>query len=108
MELICERVDPPVDAMCLICGEDIAAEDDGIYDGGGSPFHRACFLRLTIGSLAHQLKLCTCFIGGSKVAHEPAWMSKRQAAEEAVKFFEGRHELTAAQLKAMLIEGTKR
>lgn len=104
MQRECPQVDAPVGALCLRCEEAITAGDDGIVDVTGCPFHRACFIRMTVGSLAHQVRLCDCFIPGSVVPHEAPWMTKRQAAEEAVKFYEGEHELKPSQMRSLLIE----
>jgi hypothetical protein len=51
-----------------------------------APFHRACFMRSTIGSVAHQQKLCCCFLRGSTKEDDPA-ITLRQAAEAAMAYF---------------------
>lgn len=80
------EVETPVGAPCGYCEETILAGDDGFIDAGGKPFHRACFLRMVIGSVAHVQHRCSCFVQG---AHEgdPPGMTLREGAEAALEAF---------------------
>ena len=87
----CEEIDPPVLAPCARCGELIRSTDSGFaVPVLGEPllaaYHRACFLRGITGSVAHQKKQCSCFGGAGE--DDPS-LSPRQAAEAAVKLWEG-------------------
>ena len=89
-----ECVPIPVGVACGHCNEPIGIMDDGWvcpYLGGCSgpdelAFHRACFMRSTIGSVAHQMRRCSCFVRGSTEEDHPA-MTKREAAEAAMAYF---------------------
>jgi hypothetical protein len=83
-----EHVDTPVGASCVHCSEPIAAGDDGwLVPPGSQPFHRACFLRGIVGSVAHQQFRCSCFVKGSTAEDEPG-LTRRQAAEAAADFYD--------------------
>jgi hypothetical protein len=43
-------------------------------------FHLECWMRLTIGSVGHQLKVCSCFRGDGEVYDDPPGLSVRDAA----------------------------
>jgi hypothetical protein len=71
-----EHVATPVDDICMHCTERIAAADDGViiphrgetvpncdYEATAKPYHRECFLRITLGSLAHLERRCSCYGG---------------------------------------------
>lgn len=103
MQRDCPKVDVPLNLPCLHCEELFEADDDGIIDAGGSAFHRACWMHMIVGSIAHQVELCSCFRPADPILHDPSWMTTRQAAEEATRFFEGLHELNREQMKAFLI-----
>ncbi len=85
------RIEPPVGAVCAHCVEPIREHDDGFliphYGGRGDPpelpWHRACFLRGIVGSVAHQQKRCSCYMPGSTEGDDPA-LTVRQAAEAAL------------------------
>jgi hypothetical protein len=91
------EVHPPTGALCAWCGEVFLATDDGIVvdavgletvalsDGtDGLPYHRVCFLRTIIGSVAHVEERCSCFVPGADEG-DPPGMTKRQAAELALR-----------------------
>jgi hypothetical protein len=84
----------PVGDACEWCGEPIAFEDSGVAlpcsSGPELSYrHRECFLREMIGSVGHQLKVCTCYGGDFE---DPPELSRREAARAAVQFWEsGRH-----------------
>jgi hypothetical protein len=81
----------PMGEKCGHCGEVIADTDDGFivpgFGSGATPFHRACFLRGIIGSVAHQQSRCMCFVPGSTAEDDPA-LTPRQAAEAALAYFD--------------------
>jgi len=86
-----EKVPVPLGNPCTHCTEEILAGDDGfiidavLADGAhDAPFHRACWLRGIFGSVAHIERQCSCFVPGSDEC-DPPGMSKREAAELAVK-----------------------
>ncbi len=81
----------PVGAPCGFCQEPIEAGDKGVIiphidtDGASEkPYHFECHMRLTIGSLAHQERRCSCY-GGNE--HDPPGMSLRQAARAAWEYW---------------------
>lgn len=81
----------PVGAMCTgWCLEDVEANDQGFILpawSGSEPsivYHKNCFLRTVLGSVAHQQGSCSCH-GGTD--NDPPGMSKRQAADAAVEAF---------------------
>jgi hypothetical protein len=86
-----ERSETPIGRRCGHCNEMIAAGDDGFtlpsYPACEMSFHRACHLRGIIGSIAHQQKLCSCYVPGSQAEDNPT-LSRRAAAEEALAYFE--------------------
>lgn len=86
-----ERIDAPTMAPCGRCGEPITRSCDGFaIPCLGEPlliaYHRACFLRGIIGSVAHQQKRCACYGGAGE---DDPNLTVRQAAEAAVKLWEG-------------------
>lgn len=89
----CEPIDVPVGVECCHCSEIIEAGDTGIMYANGPVAHRNCFLRATIGSVAHIRRRCSCFVPGS-TEDDPPGMTRRQAADAAVGLYEklgGRH-----------------
>lgn len=77
----------PAGADCFYCEEVIAGNDDGWFDSGGNPFHRPCWLRMVIGSVAHIEGRCSCFVPGADEGDAPG-LTKRAAAEAALRAFE--------------------
>lgn len=86
----CSRVAIPVDEACSRCGEPIAATDSGVtmphVDSNGAcaerPLHYECVMRGIVGSVAHQMKRCGCFVPGSDEEDDPR-LTQRQSAELA-------------------------
>jgi hypothetical protein len=85
MQSDCPQTETPVGTVCAYCDEQILPDDDGMIDAGGSVYHRPCFLRPIIGSINHQLGLCSCFQKDAVEVDEPG--TKREAAEAAMRFF---------------------
>ena len=80
----------PVGIACMYCEEPILIGEDGFFDSGSNAFHRECWLRMLIGSIAHQRQLCPCYLPESEAQqHEPQGLSRRQAAKLAVDYYEG-------------------
>ena len=82
------RVAVPVGQLCAWCDEPITSADDGYViphlDADSTvterPFHVECNIRQVVGSVGHQLKLCTCY--GGEYEDAPM-MTKREAAKAA-------------------------
>ena len=72
--------------ICPHCDEEITGDDFDFSTANKIRFHLNCFLRGIIGSVAHIEKRCSCFVPGSDEA-DPPGMTKRQAAEAAVKLY---------------------
>jgi hypothetical protein len=68
---------------CFHCGEAILPSENRIECANGPLAHGNCFLRCVIGSVAHLLRKCRCFVPGS-ILVDPEGMTRRQAAEAAV------------------------
>ena len=49
--------------------------------------HRVCMLRTVVGSVAHQLRICSCYVEGSTKG-DPQDMTLKQGAEAAVELWE--------------------
>jgi hypothetical protein len=80
-----ERVDTPVGKSCIHCDERIDPLDVGyVFPPNDSLFHRACFMRGVLGSVAHQQHRCLCY-GGTE-EDDPA-LTTRQAAEAALEYY---------------------
>lgn len=77
----------PVGETCTNCLEPIKDGEDGWLDAAGNPFHRACWYRNIIGSLAHVQRRCSCYIPGS-TASDPLGLTAREAAEAVLKELE--------------------
>lgn len=62
---------------CEHCGEPILEGETG---PAMPQFHRECSARLLLGSLAHALRMCGCYVPGSTL-NDPPHVSKRKAAQ---------------------------
>ena len=105
-----ERVRPDADIpTCFHCGEAIVPSDDRIRCANGPVAHGNCFLRCVIGSVAHLLRKCRCFVPGS-ILRDPEGMSRRQAADAAViawKAQQGARSMNGCRFDTVLIRGKK-
>lgn len=93
---LAEPIPVPVGALCLHCEELIGEGEDGFRDAGMNVFHRACFIRMIVGSVAHQKGTCGCDpvsrkwceeddeVGSPSGSEEP--ISKREAARRALAY----------------------
>jgi hypothetical protein len=84
------EVATPVGAQCAHCRERIVEGDDGWLSSNDVPFHRACWMRSIIGSIAHIEERCGCFVPGA-TENDPPEMTRRQAAEAALAAWNERH-----------------
>jgi hypothetical protein len=89
--LICEdcpRVDIPVGQICGWCDDPIHINDNGLYfaNPDSAPHHQECFVRMVIGSTAHQLGACCCHPDASQ-ACEDTTMSRHDEAKLAYLTF---------------------
>jgi hypothetical protein len=75
----------PVGLPCIRCEEPIQEGDSGVFYANQepTPAHRNCFLRATIGSVAHIQRRCGCYVPGSTEG-DPEGMTRREAADAAV------------------------
>jgi hypothetical protein len=87
-----ERTPTPT-GDCAWCEEPFDAADCGVVlpllslggDAGREmPYHRECFLRMTVGSMAHQAQTCSCH-GGTE--EDPPGLTRREAAKWALEMF---------------------
>lgn len=88
-EADCEHVATPVGQACAWCEEQFEATADGVVlpELGlkgrlERPYHYECHLRQVIGGLNHLRGRCEC-CGGSEPP-DPPWLTRRQAAIQAV------------------------
>lgn len=72
---------------CAYCEEEIKPGEEAPHVFGDQ-FHKECLFRMTAGSLGHQKKLCTCY-GGKE--GDPAGLTKRQAAQAALTYWQEQH-----------------
>lgn len=79
------QVPAPVGETCILCGEPIAEDDMGTINFVNQVSHHECLMRSVIGSVGHLKGNCFCF-GGTE--EDPPGMSRREAAQAAVKLFQ--------------------
>jgi hypothetical protein len=82
---ICQELDhvpAPIGRRCSHCREQFARGESGVI--AGAPLHIECFMRVTLGSVAHQARRCACYGGGE---YDPPGVSQRQAAKAAWEYF---------------------
>lgn len=79
------QVARPVGELCLHCGEPIESTDIGMMlSGSTEPIHQECFMRMIVGSVAHQQRRCSCFGGNGE---DDPTISKHEAAKRAAAHF---------------------
>jgi hypothetical protein len=85
----CPRCKTPEGQTCIHCDEgfSVEKEDRGIITCNDVPMHIECFIRTLVGSASHQLRMCSCFPGGSLEWHDPPELTKREAARLAWELF---------------------
>ena len=67
--------------ICIHCHEDILPQERAPIHGG--PLHRECAIRIIVGSIGHQCKLCHCY-GGE--VEDPPGFTLREAARLAMDY----------------------
>lgn len=72
--------------ICAHCEEMIGPGERA--DNEGSDFHRECMFRGVAGSVAHQMKECSCYRPGSTQG-DPPFLTRRQAAKLAWDYAHG-------------------
>ncbi len=78
-------VPKPQKDFCLHCEEPIFPWDHTVpLNNGEFAMHHACFMRGVIGSVGHQLGMCSCH---GETDTSEIGMSRREAAEFALKFY---------------------
>lgn len=83
----CPQIAVPVGQPCHWCQDLIAEGDDGVQYDNGPYMHYECHMRQVIGSRAHVLGDCSCYVPGSSES-DPPEMTKRQAAKAALEMWE--------------------
>ncbi len=85
-----QRTETPVGARCGFCVEEIEADDRGCtipdMSGGEGAYHFECYIRVIVGSLAHQQKRCSCY-GHDCTELDPPNMTLREAARVALVYW---------------------
>lgn len=67
---------------CRFCDEPVLPTDDTYF----RDMHRECAIRVTAGSLGHQMGLCCC-PGNPGTLDDPPGVSKRDAARAAADLY---------------------
>jgi hypothetical protein len=87
-----EQVAAPIGEPCTWCMEPIAEGDygvtiphvtcnkDGTYAALARPLHWECHVRTVVGSVAHQLGICSC-VNPNSDEHDPPSLTRREAAK---------------------------
>ena len=65
--------------ICRYCNEEIGEKEERMRLMNGECMHSECELRAFIGSVAHQRKMCSCYISDSSEG-DPLGMTLRQGA----------------------------
>jgi hypothetical protein len=86
-----EKVPTPEDAKCIWCDEELTPEEHGFvmdhiseHSVTDAFYHQECMIRSTVGSVAHQMKTCSCY-GGTETDEDDPAMTKRESAKAAAK-----------------------
>lgn len=78
------QTETPVGESCAHCAEPIAADESGVIMpfscGAEQPMHAECFLRNIFGSVAHQMRTCSCYGGAADDAPAPGQTVREEAA----------------------------
>lgn len=83
----CEKIPVPVGESCSWCNEIFLPDDNGVQYSNGPLAHKNCFLRASIGSVAHLEGRCSCYVPGASETDDPG-VSRRAAADAAVRLWE--------------------
>jgi hypothetical protein len=68
---------------CLYCEEPVLPDEEWQQP----EMHRECAQRSILGSVAHLMKRCSCFVPGSEEG-DPPGLTKRAAARAAVRVWQ--------------------
>lgn len=82
-----DLIDTPNGVLCTWCEEAIGGGDIGNVNVVGQATHYECALRAVAGSLAHQLRECSCYRGADAVDHDDPTLSRRDNAKLAAAHF---------------------
>jgi len=98
----------PVGTPCAWCEERFRLDDSGLGIDGDAPlfYHVECFTRMIVGSVGHQLRLCTCF-GGSDDC-EPSTMTRHEWAHAAAELAAERRTIPARHLVRLATDDEQR
>jgi hypothetical protein len=90
----CEKAETPVGDPCAWCEEPIVDGDSGLLmpdysspDHAERPYHNECQLRMAMGGVNHIMRRCRCQRCGGFLAPDDPWLTRRQAASEAVRLW---------------------
>lgn len=72
------------DPGCCWCAEPVLPTERHHRYANGPVAHWACAVRQVLGSVAHLEQRCSCYVPGAQEG-DPAGVSKREAAEAAVR-----------------------
>jgi hypothetical protein len=72
--------------LCTHCEEPVFDDGDRFVFANGPVAHRSCFIRTIVGSVAHQLKTCSCYVPGSTEGDADG-LTRREAADAAARLF---------------------
>src|SRR5574342_1078 len=81
-----DHTETPIGESCLHCGELFIAGDQGLVDMQNNKMHIECYMRGIIGGINHLRGTCSCC--GGKDDPDPPYISKRMAAQLALKEWE--------------------
>ncbi len=77
-------VPTPVGETCVYCQDKFVDGDVGSFDMANQPTHYECNMRSVVGSIGHQMKMCSCFGGTTE---DPPKLSIRTSAKLATKMY---------------------
>lgn len=80
--------------ICVHCNEEILPHERIPHVEG--KMHRECMLRSVVGSVGHQMRICSCF--GGNGTGDVGGLTKRENAQAAAQYF-ARNQERAAKAK---------
>lgn len=69
---------------CIFCEEPVLPGEESPTKVNGEHVHHECMARRVVGSVGHQMGMCSCF-GGSY--EDPPGMTPRRAAQMAMAYY---------------------
>lgn len=69
---------------CAWCHEPVMPGEQ--HPAFEEPMHFECGFRSVVGSMAHLLRRCSCYVAGSELG-DPPGLSRREAAREALAVY---------------------